>query len=88
MTESEPRQGARSALIIGVALLTTWLADQRRSSNLMLAGWFLVGLGILGFAARFDWLQRILPSAQVIWAVLFLVGGAYLVWKTVAQKQR
>jgi hypothetical protein len=54
----------------------------------MLAGWVLVGLGILGFGARFDWLKRILPSAQVIWAVLFLVGGAYLVWKTVAHKRR
>ena len=74
--------------ILGLAFLTTWLADQRRSANLMLAGWVLVGLGILGFGARFDWLKRILPSAQVIWAVLFLVGGAYLVWKTVAHKRR
>ncbi len=28
----------------------------------------LLVLGLLGFGACFDWLQRILPSAQVVWA--------------------
>lgn len=74
--------------ILGLAFFATWLADRRRSTNLAIAGWVLVGLGVLGFGARFDWLQRILPSAQVIWAVLFLAGGAFLVWRTVARSRR
>jgi len=69
--------------IIGLALLTTWLAGGRTATNLPVAGMVLVGLGLLGFGARFDVLQKILPSAQVIWAVLFLVGGAFLVWRYV-----
>ena len=41
----------------------------------------------LGFGARFDWLQRILPSAQVLWAILLVVGGAWLVWRTVRRSR-
>ncbi len=69
--------------IAGVGLLTTWMAGGRQSTNLPVAGMVLVGLGVLGFAARFDFLRKILPSAQVIWALLFLLGGAWLVWRYV-----
>ena len=72
--------------IIGLSLLTTWLADRSRD-NYPLAGGILVFLGIVGFAARFDVLKRILPSGQVLWAILLLVAGAYLVWKAVARSR-
>jgi hypothetical protein len=73
--------------IVGLALVATWLADRRRQGNLMVAGVILVVLGLLGFGARFDWLQRILPSAQVVWAALFVIGGGYLVWRAVARSR-
>jgi len=75
-------------MIIGLALAVTWLADQRKSDNLVIAAGVLIVLGLLGFAARFDWLLRILPSAQVVWAVLLLGGGAYLVWRTISRARR
>ena len=74
--------------ILGLAFLTTWLAGGRKDDNLVIAAGVLVGLGLVGFGARFDVLRRILPSAQVIWAVLLLAGGGYLVWRTVAQMKR
>ena len=74
--------------ILGLAMLTTWLAAGRRSDNLGVAGGVLVAIGVLGFGARFDWLRRILPSAQVIWAVVLLAGGGFLVWRYVAGQRR
>jgi hypothetical protein len=74
--------------ILGLAFLVTWFAGPRKRDNLAIAGAVLLGLGIVGFMARFDVLQRILPSAQVIWAVLLLLGGAFLVWRTVSQARR
>ncbi|MEM7586750.1 MAG: hypothetical protein AAF560_25395 [Acidobacteriota bacterium] len=71
--------------ILGLSLLATWLADRRKNDNLMIAGVVLVALGILGYGARFDWLQKILPSAQVLWAVILLAGGSFLVWRTVVK---
>ncbi len=72
-------------MILGLAFVVTWLADKRRNDHLGIAGWVLVALGLMGFAARFDWLKKILPSAQVVWAVLLLVGGGYLVWRAIAR---
>jgi hypothetical protein len=74
--------------ILGLAFLTTFFAGARKADNLAIAGAVLLGLGILGFMARYDVLQRILPSAQVLWAVLLLLGGGYLVWRAVAQARR
>lgn len=71
--------------ILGLSLLATWLAGSRRNDNQMIAGVVLVALGLVGFAARFEWLQRILPSAQVLWAVLLVVGGGFLVWRAFAK---
>ena len=68
--------------IFGLSLLTTWLADRSRE-NYPLAGGILVVLGLVGFIARFDVLKRILPSAQVLWAILLVAAGAYLVWRAV-----
>ena len=75
-------------MIVGLALATTWLADRRKSDNLLIAAGVLVVLGLLGFAARFDWLLRILPSAQVVWAILLLAGGGFLVWRTISRARR
>lgn len=74
--------------ILGLALIVTWLADGRRSDNQMIAGAVLVVLGLLGFGARFEWLQRILPSAQVLWAALFLAGGGFLVYRTIVASRK
>ncbi len=73
--------------IFGLALLASWLAGGRGEGNLAVAGTVLLVLGVLGFGARFDWLKEILPSAQVVWAVLLLVGGGYLVWRTVGKSR-
>lgn len=75
-------------MIIGLAMAVTWLADKRRNDNLVIAAGVLVVLGLLGFAARFDWLLKILPSAQVVWAVLLLAGGGYLVWRTISRARQ
>jgi hypothetical protein len=71
--------------ILGLSLLATWLAGGRRNDSQMIAGFVLVVLGLLGFAVRFEWLQRLLPSAQVLWAVLLVVGGGVLVWRAFAR---
>jgi len=73
--------------VVGAGLIATWLAEARRSHNNFVAGIVLLALGVLGFGARFDWLARILPSAQVVWALLLLVGGGYLVWRFVARSR-
>ena len=70
--------------IVGLALATTWLADRSRE-NYPLAAGVLVVLGLVGFAARFDVLKRLLPSAQVIWAILLVVAGGYMVWRAIAR---
>ena len=70
-------------MILGLAFLVTWLASGRANEHLAIAGSVLVVLGLVGFAARFDWLKRVLPSAQVIWALLLLIGGGYLVWRAI-----
>ena len=72
--------------IFGLGFLTTWLAGGRRESGTMLAGLVLLALGLMGYAARFDVLQRIIPSAQIIWAFVLLLGGGLLIWKTVARR--
>jgi LiaF transmembrane domain len=72
--------------ILGLSLLVTWLVGGRRNDNQMIAGGVLLVLGLMGFAARFEWLQRILPSAQVLWAVLLIAGGGLLVWRALKSK--
>ncbi len=74
--------------IFGLALLVTWIADRRKSDNEVIAGLILVAIGLLGFGARFEVLKRLLPSAQVIWAVVLVVGGGYLAWRAIAQSRR
>ncbi|MEM7050304.1 MAG: hypothetical protein AAF604_11630 [Acidobacteriota bacterium] len=68
-------------LIVGFALLTTWLAGGLRKPPLLVWGAVLAGLGLTAFASRYDWLERILPSPIVFWAVLLLALGLYMIWR-------
>ena len=72
--------------LFGLSWLATWLADGRRSANLFVAGLVSLALGLVGFGARFDVLQRILPSAQIIWALMFLAVGGYLIWRVARRR--
>lgn len=74
--------------ILGLAFLATCVAEKRRRDHLAIAGGVLVALGLVGFTARFDWLRRIMPSAQVLWAGLLLIVGGYMVWRALAQGRR
>jgi hypothetical protein len=71
--------------IIGLSMLTSWLADRKVHENLVVPGGLFLTIGILGYAARFDWLKRLLPSAQFVWAVMFLSLGGYLIWRAIAR---
>ena len=72
--------------ILGLAWLGTWLAADRQPTNYFVAGTVFLCLGLVGFGARFDVLRRVLPSAQVLWALMFLGVGGYLVWRTVRSR--
>ncbi len=74
--------------IFGLALLVTWIADRMKSDNEVIAGLILLAIGLLSFGARFEILKRALPSAQVIWAVMLVVGGGYLAWRAIAKSRR
>lgn len=67
--------------IAGLAFLAAWLATGRQSQGHLVAGVTFVVLGVLGFGARFQWLQELLPSVQVVWAAVLLIGGAALLWR-------
>lgn len=75
-------------MILGLSFITTWIASRKESANLLVAGVVLSALGLMGYAARFDFLKKILPSAQVFWAVLLVLGGIYLMWRTVSKARR
>jgi hypothetical protein len=75
-------------MILGLAFIATWIAGRKSSANLVVAGVILSALGLMGFAARFDFLKRILPSAQIFWAILLVFGGVYLVWRAISQARR
>lgn len=75
-------------MILGLAFIATWLAGRKTSGNLLVAGVILAALGLMGYAARFDFLKKILPSAQIFWAILLVVCGLYLVWRVVSQARK
>ena len=72
--------------VVGLAFLTAWAAGGRKDSGPLVIGTVFLGLGIAGFIARFDVLRRILPSAQVVWAVLLIVGSGILLWRAFTRK--
>ena len=63
-------------LVLGLAFLTTWLAGGRRRGELLLVGIVFCVLGLLGFVAAYPVIRNILPSAQLLWALALLAGGA------------
>lgn len=69
--------------IFGLALLTTWVLDRKSGAYSMAMGLVFLAFGLVGFAARFEFLQHLLPRGQVIWAIVLLAGGGFLAWKTV-----
>lgn len=73
--------------ILGLSFLATWAADSRKTANYAVTGMVLLVIGVLGFAARFEWLQALLPSAQLIWAVVLVVGGGLLVVRAVKRSR-
>ncbi|MEM7481248.1 MAG: hypothetical protein AAF481_08750 [Acidobacteriota bacterium] len=75
-------------LVAGLALIATWLAGRGRRASLMASGLILTGVGVSGFAARFDWLERLLPSPVIFWAVLLLVVGLFMIWRAVRSNRR
>lgn len=68
-------------IIIGLSMLTTWAADGRNDSGLFAGALVVIGIGILGILARFDFLRNLLPSAQVVWAVGLLFVGIVVAWR-------
>jgi hypothetical protein len=73
-------------LAVGLAFLTTWLADGRRRGELLLVGITFSVLGLLGFAARYPVILNILPSAQIVWALALVVGGGLALWRVLATR--
>jgi hypothetical protein len=74
--------------IAGLGALATWWAQgTARQSALLVFGGVFTALGLLGFAARFPILRELLPSGQLIWAVLLLAVGVVLIWRTVANRE-
>jgi len=72
--------------LAGVALLVTWGADRERRNSQLVSGIVLLALGLVGFAARFEFLRELLPSAQLVWAILLLVGGGALLWTNLRKR--
>lgn len=72
--------------LAGVALLVTWGAGRARHNAPLVSGVVLLALGLAGFVARFEFLRQLLPSAQIVWAVLLLLGGGALLWANLRRR--
>jgi hypothetical protein len=72
---------------VGLAMVTSWLAGGRRRTELLLVGVVFAALGLLGFAARYPAIRAILPSAQLVWAMLLLSGGAFALWRLLSSRR-
>lgn len=66
--------------IFGLSMLTTWAANRMRG-GLVIPGALLLGFGVLGFALRFERFRELIPSGQILWAVLLLGLGGFLLWR-------
>lgn len=67
-------------LIAGAGFFATWLAGSRKTPYLVV-GLLGLALGVTSGIGRFEWLARVLPAPGVIWGVLLLALGVYLLWK-------
>ncbi len=68
-------------IVIGLAMLTTWLAAGKRDAGLFAGALVVLGIGLLGFFVRFDFLREWLPSAQIVWAISLLIVGVLVAWR-------
>lgn len=66
--------------ILGASLLTTWAANRLRG-GLVVPGALLLAFGVLGFALRFESFREMIPSGQILWALLLFGLGAFLLWR-------
>lgn len=68
--------------LVGVAVLLTWWLSDARRTGLLVTGVVALGLGLTGLAIQFEAFREMLPPAQMVWAVLLLVAGGLLLWRT------
>lgn len=68
--------------LVGVAMLVTWWLSDERRAGLMMMGVIALGLGLTGLAIQFEAFREMLPPAQMVWALLLLVAGGLLLWRT------
>lgn len=67
-------------LIAGLAYLTAWAAGRFQSSRHLTAGLILLGLAATGWGWQ-------LLKLQVMWAVILLAIGAFVLWRTLRGKE-
>lgn len=68
-------------LILGAAFVATWIAEGFQTSSFLVAGVVGIGLGLTGYGLHYDWLARILPSPAVLWGIILLILGIFLLWR-------
>jgi hypothetical protein len=68
-------------LIIGVAFLATWVAGKMTQPPYLVLALLGMGLGLTGFSARYDWLEKIMPPVAVVWVIILLAVGGLFVWR-------
>ncbi|HVS12518.1 MAG TPA: hypothetical protein VMV46_01245 [Thermoanaerobaculia bacterium] len=73
-------------LVVGLAFLITWLAGGRERGDLLAVGVVFAAIGLVGFVFRYPALRDVLPSGELIWALLLLAGGAWVLWRLFAQR--
>ena len=73
-------------LITGAGLLATWFGGNRTPPFLVL-GVVGVALGATFYVDNFAWLERLMPPPALVWGVLLLVLGGYLVWRSVRRSR-
>ena len=66
--------------IVGASLLTTWAVNRMRG-GLVIPGALLLSFGIVGFALRNEQFRELIPSGQMIWAVLLVGLGGFILWR-------
>lgn len=68
--------------LVGVSMLVTWWLSNERRAGLLTVGVVALGLGLSGLAIQFEAFREMLPPAQMVWALLILVAGGMLLWRT------
>lgn len=67
-------------LIAGLAYLTAWAADRFDSSRFLAVGLVLLGLAATGWGWQ-------LLKLQVMWALILLAIGGFLLWRTLRRRE-